>query len=159
DEAQKSLTAHHLYPWNQIQADLNKALKDQSGARLKAIFTFARGKEPAGWVWDELAMLGPQDRSYRVAQRVNLQAPLLCWNPGNIVMGRRGKERGDDPGEARDEKPVRPGMPEPGSAVAELIERQGGLGEVKAMAEKIKADLTRKKLARAIAALNKQRQV
>lgn len=119
-----SLTAHHLYPWNKIEADLNAALGAKNRGALEKLFVFGDVKVPSTF-WDELAK-APADRNYEFAEVLNHAVPKICWSPANVFMGP--SERGDDPGEEVDTAYTKSGLPSPGSAAAELLAKSGGIG-------------------------------
>jgi hypothetical protein len=126
DEADESLTAHHLYPWNQILKDINDGLQDPSGAKMKKLLAFGETDVPA-WFWDDLK-LAPKDRRSQFGDEVNKAAAKICWSPSNIFMGPRNTKRGDDPGEKLDVAYTQSGLPTPQSALAEMIKKKGGIG-------------------------------
>jgi hypothetical protein len=127
DESGKPLTAHHLYPWNKINADLNAALKPGKASKLKAIFAFADVKDPGPDFWAEHDK-EPKDRNYAFSEVINKAAQAICWCPRNVFMGPSAEIRGGDPGEGLDEIRETGGMPSPASAVAEFTGKQGGIG-------------------------------
>lgn len=123
DKDGKALTAHHLYPWNKIMADLNAALLAKSKSGLERIFTFG-GVTVDDDFWTELAK-EPADRNYAFAEALNLNMGKICWSPSNVMMGPGSRK--DDPGEEVDAKFGPKGLPTPQSAMAELFARQGGI--------------------------------
>ena len=133
DDNGDPLTAHHLYPWNQIRDDLNAALASGSRPSLQRLLTF-RSVEVESWFWEELTKPAPQ-RSYAFSEAVNAAAQKICWTPRNIFMGPLGEKRGDDPGEKLDLAYTRSGVPTSASAAAQLIAKTGGLGTTPRMIE------------------------
>ncbi|MCC6620821.1 MAG: hypothetical protein IT385_06180 [Deltaproteobacteria bacterium] len=121
----KSLTAHHLYPWNKIESDLNRALGAKDKAGLQKLFLFGEVTDVPSSFWDELAK-PPGERGYAFAEVLNHAVPKICWSPSNIFMGP--SERGDDPGEDVDTAYTKSGLPSPSSALAELLKKSGGIG-------------------------------
>ncbi|MFT6817986.1 MAG: hypothetical protein ACJATT_001799 [Myxococcota bacterium] len=130
DDAIGTLTAHHLYPWNKIEASLNDALGGKSKAKLEKLFMF--GKVTVGETfWTELAK-EPDARSYAFAETLNSNVPKICWSPDNIFMGPAPDERGsDDPKEEIDAAPTsdKQKLPTGGTALAMMLEKDGGVGD------------------------------
>jgi hypothetical protein len=124
DENGTPLTAHHLYPWNKIEADLNAALVGKNQAALAKLFLFGE-VTVEGWFWTELQK-EPPERSYAFAEVLNHAVPKICWSPSNVFMGPSG--RGDDPGEKVDNAYTKSGLVSPASALAELMDKSGGIG-------------------------------
>jgi hypothetical protein len=124
DENGTPLTAHHLYPWNKIEADLNAALVAKDQAALSKLFVFGEVTVDA-WFWTELQKQ-PAARSYAFAEVLNHAVPKICWSPSNVFMGPSG--RGDDPGEKVDNAYTKSGLVSPASALAELMHKSGGIG-------------------------------
>lgn len=132
DEEGDALTAHHIYPWNQLREQLNQALTGKDRAKLESMLRFAdielAEKLPAGkdeaWFWKELAKEPPQ-RGFRFSEAINRIVPWICWAPRNIFMGPSGSKRADDPGEKLDATLTASGLPSPSSALGELVDRNG----------------------------------
>lgn len=124
DDKGKPLTAHHLYPWNKIVADLNAALKAKDQSGLERIFMFAGVQADANF-WKELQK-DPPERNYAFSETLNFAVPKICWAPANIMMGPGSRK--DDPGEELDAKPSSElgGMTSQ-SILAELMHKQGGM--------------------------------
>ena len=125
DEEDNDLTAHHLYPWNKIRGDLDKALKGDAG-KLQKLLDFAEVDAPS-WFFEELAK-EPQDRDYRFSEEINRIAADICWSPKNVMMGPLGEKRGDDPHESLDVAFTKGGLPTPQSMAAKLTDDVGGIG-------------------------------
>ncbi|MFO0751026.1 MAG: hypothetical protein U1F43_35935 [Myxococcota bacterium] len=126
DEGGKNLTAHHLYPWNKIESDLNSALSSKNVGAMQKILAFA-GETVSEDFWKEFK-LDPKDRTYAFAEELNRIVPHICWSPSNVFMGP--SERGDDPKENVDAT-FENGLPTHQSALAELLGSSGGLRDVK----------------------------
>lgn len=124
DENGTPLTAHHLYPWNKIEADLNAALLAKNQAALAKLFLFGE-VNVEGWFWTELQK-DPAARTYAFAEVLNHAVPKICWSPSNVFMGP--SARGDDPGEKVDNAYTKSGLVSPASALAELMDKSGGIG-------------------------------
>lgn len=143
DEGFDPLTAHHLYPWNKIKADLNKALRSGSTSAMEALFQFADFK-PGATFYDELAK-PPVARDYNFASDVNVAAQMICWSPRNIFMGPLGEKRSDDPGENLDETFEADRKQQTlNTRIAHAMEKQGGVSPRLDPAQ-IKADLAQPK--------------
>jgi hypothetical protein len=143
DESGDSLTAHHLYPWNKIRGDLNKALSGRDRGALERLFAFGSASVDDSF-WSELAK-DPAVRPYSFSEQLNLAVRQVCWAPANVFMGPLGSKRGDDPGEELDQAFSKRGLMTPASAVAELTAATGGIGATPAQ---LKADITGKFLAK-----------
>ena len=153
DEGFDPLTAHHLYPWNKIKADLNKALRSRSAGAMKALFQFADFK-PGAKFFDELAK-EPAARDYKFASDVNVAAQMICWSPRNIFMGPLGEKRSDDPGEELDETFEADRKQQTlNTRIAHAMEKQGGVSPRLDPTE-IKADLAQPKFDQKLAELLK----
>lgn len=126
DEEGDSLTAHHLYPWNKILKDLNDALGSKSASAMKKLFAFGK-VVPDPSFWEELQK-APGERNYAFSETINHAAQAICWSEDNVFMGPLGSKRGDDPGEEVDAAFTQSGLPTPASAMAELVEKRGGIG-------------------------------
>lgn len=133
DEGGNNLTAHHLYPWNRIEADLNAALKSKSEAGMRKLLLFA-GETVSSGFWVELQK-PPAERSYAFAEELNRVVPQICWSPSNVFMGPSG--RGDDPHENVDAT-FDNGLPTHQSALAELLGTSGGIRPAQAETDDVK---------------------
>lgn len=121
----RSLTAHHINPWNQIRDALNSALQGNA-TKLQYFLDFAEVRvEP--WFWTELAK-APAARSYKFSEAINRMGTDICWSPKNIFMGPLGETRGDDPGEELDTAFTKGGLPTLQSAGGVLTAQTGGIG-------------------------------
>ncbi|HEY4082484.1 MAG TPA: hypothetical protein VGM81_17470 [Burkholderiaceae bacterium] len=139
DEGFDPLTAHHLYPWNKIKADLNKALRARSPSAMNALFQFA-GFKPGPTFFDELAK-DPATRDYKFASDVNVAAQQICWSPRNIFMGPLGEKRSDDPGEELDQTfEIDHKTKTLNTRIAHAMQKQGGVSARLDPAE-VKSDL------------------
>jgi peptidoglycan hydrolase CwlO-like protein len=125
DEEADPLTANHLYPWNKIMADLNSALSSQSRGDMQKLLDFGDFKVDASF-WEDLAK-PPAERSHDFSETINRAAQAICWAPQNIFMGPKSDKRGDDPGEKRDAAFTKSGIPTPESAMAEMMDKEGGI--------------------------------
>ena len=143
DESGDSLTAHHLYPWNKIRGDLNKALAARDRSALEKLFAFGSADVDEAF-WSELAK-DPTLRPYSFSEQLNRAVRQVCWAPANVFMGPLGSKRGDDPGEELDKAFSKRGLITPASAVAELTATTGGIG---ATPGQLKDDVTAKFLAK-----------
>lgn len=135
DEAGDPLTAHHLYPWNKLRSDLNAALKDPTGAQMKAVLEFAQHTPPSGFYTELAKDCG--DRCEDFTTWVNAAAKALCWGPANIFMGPLGDKRGDDPGHDIDSSRMKSGVVTPASAVADLLDQQGGIAKASKLTRRL----------------------
>jgi hypothetical protein len=125
DEEGDSLTANHLYPWNKIRDDINKALKSGSQADLQKVLDFGKYKVDASF-WQEFAKPAGE-RNHSFSETMNRAAQAICWAPDNVFLGPISDKRGDDPGEKRDAAFTKSGLPTPESAMAEMIDKKGGI--------------------------------
>lgn len=150
DEDFDPLTAHHLYPWNKIKEDLNKALRGRSKSALEALFRFANFT-PGDTFWDELAK-EPAARNYSFASDINVAAQAICWSPRNIFMGPLGEKRADDPGEELDETFEADGQMTLNTRIARAMAAQGGIG-ARLDPKEIQADLAKPGFDQALKAL------
>jgi len=122
-----ALTAHHIYPWNKILPDFNKALESGSRAELEKLFAFGQVKMDEEF-WEDLKKK-PEERSYRFSDAINRAIPKICWSQSNIFMGPSGSKRADDPGENLETVYTDSGLEAPASVMARLAEGSGGLGQ------------------------------
>ncbi len=125
DDEGDSLTANHLYPWNKIRDDINKALKSGSQAELQKVLDFGKFKADASF-WQEFAKPAGE-RSHSFSETMNRAAQAVCWAPDNVFLGPISAKRGDDPGEKRDAAFTKSGLPTPESAMAEMMDKEGGI--------------------------------
>lgn len=125
DDEGDSLTANHLYPWNKIRDDINKALKSGSQSDLQKVLDFGKFKVD-GSFWQEFAK-PPGERNHSFSETMNRAAQAVCWAPDNVFLGPISEKRGDDPGEKRDAAFTKSGLPTPESAMAEMMDKQGGI--------------------------------
>jgi hypothetical protein len=143
DEEYEPLTAHHLYPWNKIQGDLNRALdptrigkaaetdrpsevKAMQG-EMQRLLDFGHVKVAASF-WEEFAKPAAE-RSAEFAKTLNDAVTAICWSPGNVFLGPLGSKRGDDPHDGVDTAFTKSGLPSPASALAEMLARPTETGK------------------------------